>query len=228
MLALVRCTGTWAHMLWLQCTSVTRSICIIRCSSDRWAGLRSIACPGSASFAPITLHSISGHSCCSRKANWQIFYCTKLMWLLQAMTRQEQHVTLSITKGTSWEPVCPKQLQQLQLNAVSVKGSKPDANADVAEMRWPEDTNNTAASAQLWQRWVTWPPSFGAQLQLIILQAFFKQDHILQNSSTSLLTCNIYMTHQARDEGQMRSAKQSLLGTAGLNIAANAVSNTQT
>ena len=47
MLALVfctseRCTATWAHMLWLQCTSVTRSMCIIRWSSNRWAGLRSI------------------------------------------------------------------------------------------------------------------------------------------------------------------------------------------
>ncbi len=37
-----RCTGTWAHMLRFQCTPVTRSICIIRWSSDRWAGLRSM------------------------------------------------------------------------------------------------------------------------------------------------------------------------------------------
>ena len=31
----------WAHLLWLQCTSVTRSICIIRSSNDWWAGLGS-------------------------------------------------------------------------------------------------------------------------------------------------------------------------------------------
>ena len=40
MLALVFCTPeryteTWAHMLWLQCTPVTRSICIIRCHNHQ-------------------------------------------------------------------------------------------------------------------------------------------------------------------------------------------------